>query len=102
MPELSSVRFRPLLFKPVQLAIAPPGRRVWPEPLIEPPDQLNVPVMSTSPLPWRMPLESVKLVRLSGALKFTVAPLIENATDGIVVPIVIVPPLALTVPLGRN
>ena len=55
--------------------VAPLAMIVRPLPVIKPPDQFNVPVIVTSPLPVSVPEKKTTLVKLMPPVKLTVAPL---------------------------
>src|SRR4051812_11250209 len=78
---------------------------VLPEPLMDPPDQFNVPVTVTSPLPASAPLERLTVGNVTAELKFTVPPLTVskeppvNAPLNVATPLEkVLVPLRLTVP----
>src|SRR4051794_16197455 len=64
-----------------------------PEPLMDPPDQLKVPVTVTSPLPASAPLDRSTVGNVTVELKFTVPPLTVSKEPPVNAPLNVATPL---------
>src|SRR5882672_3625886 len=85
VPAFSSVRSRNTALLALRLSVAPDTITILPVPCKVPPVQPIAPVIVTSPLPETVPPLRVRLGKLCGAWKVTVALLIAPMVAGLIV-----------------